>query len=98
MKELMSSLCDALCSEGSEVLRLILGSECSSSSMEDRICGHRREKERKDTQREVCVITPSARALLFTIFCSQSEFNSAVINHLNALSGGKEPPNVNRVH
>ncbi len=68
MKELMSSLCDALCSEGSEVLRLILGSECCSSSMEDRICGHRQEKERKDAQREVCVITSSAIALLFTFF------------------------------
>lgn len=41
VQELMSSVCAALCRDGSEALRLILGRECCSSSMEDRICrGH----------------------------------------------------------
>ena len=37
----MSSAWDARCREGSEVLRLILGRACRSSSIEDKIWSHR---------------------------------------------------------
>lgn len=37
VQALMSSVWAARCKEGSEALRLILGRECWSSSMEDRI-------------------------------------------------------------
>lgn len=40
VQELMSSVWAARWREGSEALRLILGSECCNSSMEERICGN----------------------------------------------------------
>ncbi len=38
MQTLMSSVCEARWSDGSDALRLILGRECWSNSIEDRIC------------------------------------------------------------
>lgn len=52
--ELMSSVWAARCRDGSEALRLILGRECCSSSMEDRIWGKEQLREACGTCSSLC--------------------------------------------